>query len=69
MKKLSLFRDHGRNIKVQRLTTKMVAAFAVLIIIPVIIIGYVSVNTSSKSLIEKAKENLMNSTAQTEGYY
>ncbi len=51
------------------LLAKLVATFLILIIIPIMIIGYISINTSSASLIKKAKESLLNSTLQTENYF
>jgi len=59
----------NKNINYKGLSAKLVATFVILIIIPIIVIGYISVNTSSKSLIEKAKQSLLNSTVQTANYY
>lgn len=57
-----------KNVNYKGLSTQLVATFVTLIIIPIIIIGYISVSTSSKILMEKAKESLSNSTEQTQNY-
>lgn len=49
--------------------TKLVMTFALLIIIPVLLVAVVAINTSSSNLVEKAKEILTNSTRQTNNYY
>lgn len=58
-----------KKVNYKGLSVKLVTTFVILIIVPIIIIGYISINTSSKSLIEKAKESLSNSSSQTENYY
>jgi len=62
LKRAALFRS--KSIK-----TKLVLTFALLIIIPVLLVTFVAINTYTSNLIEKAKENLTNATAQTNNYY
>jgi methyl-accepting chemotaxis protein len=67
--KVANLKNLKRFFNFKSLRFKLVLTFVLLIIIPVASIAYISVSSASTELMNKAKENLANATAQTVSYY
>ena len=66
----NLFKNFSKDIlNTQSILAKMVLVFLLLILIPVLVIGYISTSTASSSLIKKTEDSVKMSTLQTSNYF
>lgn len=68
-KKIRIGKIKLGKINTKSLLVKMIAAFSMLIVIPLVLVGIISLSSSTSLLIGQMKSNIISSTSQTTKYF